>query len=188
MTASSFSATRACVLLVCACLMPGARPAIAGKSSFSVSPSAAVASTAGTSIATTVALPAAGANGFHVNIVLPKGYKKNTPAKVVFYARTAPPACTARIVPTALVRYRLGKPLASGLSGVTATGGSPLLNLQGDGALRPVTIEIGPGSGLNGQKARDAMNLTLTREANAASDTCGGTVFIYAINVIYTTP
>lgn len=187
MKMSNDSAGRILFGLISACAVLGAAPAFAGSASFGIAPAATSATTNGTSISSTVALPANGTNGFAVNFVLPQGYKKNAPFDVTFYLQTASPDCTVRIEAYGLVRKRIGRNLASGVSGVSAVAGSPTRNLPANGVVKPVTIEIAPGNEMNGQKAGDSMTLSLRRPADAQDDTCSGSVFIQAINVIYPT-
>lgn len=186
MIAKIILAARLCAAstLALACL---AAPALAAKASFGIPPAATSAGVGGTSISQgTVNLGPSGTNGFITNFVLPNDYEAGRPVKVTFYAHTSAAGCFARMIVTNVNRKRLGKPVSSGLSGVTGVKGTPLLALP-DTAFRAIVVRIGPGNGLNGQKAGDAFTISMQREGSAPSDTCDAWVYIHAIKVVYPT-
>lgn len=168
-------------------LLFGAGPAFAGLASFDVPPAATSAAGSGVIIGSTIGLSPSGRGGFNMGFVLPKGYKKNEPIRVVFYMQTPAPGCDARFSVLSLQRKRLGHPLAAGLSGLTPLQGSPVRTMPANGKFKPVAFEIAPDNSLRGQKPGDAIALLLFREGDDPADTCEQNIYIHAINVIYPT-
>ena len=142
----------------------------ASAGSFSYPPRAAFPTGSATA-ADSIFLGTSSNGGFIMNFVLPQDYETNGKVQIVLYGQVnAPGNCNMRLVPTDMVRRRLGALGAGGLNGLTAADGSANFFLPNAGVFAKVfNLKVGD---LVGQRRGDGFAITFERQPAHADDTC----------------
>jgi hypothetical protein len=161
-----------------------AQPASAETASVSYPPQA-VTPTGATTLTGAIFLPGTGTNGFLMNFILPRNYARNRKVQIVLYLTSgAAKPCTARLVPSQLVRRRIGLNSVNDFSGFGPADGSPTVAFA-DNTVVAKIFNLKPGLGFPGQLRGDLIALGLARHADDVTDTCAGTVFVQGIDIRY---
>jgi hypothetical protein len=173
----------------------GVDTATAGRRSFTVDPMGVrAANGAGKSLDTGglagVSLPDNGTPDFGFGFVIPRGYRRNAPIRILLNWQTADTSCGIVLQPEFVDRSRPGHAPTTGppaddlaaedLSLVLA---APATSLQGN--LKVFILSRVPGFD---QQSGDAIHVAFVRDAGALSDTCSDDLVVSGITVEYPTP
>jgi len=163
--------------VVAACL---ALPAAAKTASFSISPSAVIAS-GGAGLG--VEFTGSGTMGFGFS--LPRDYRENTPVVVqlIVYDQQGSGPCSFSFSPFRLLQFRNGERADRSLAGFTAKNGG-IFDVDTDEGVAIAKLMIKPGGDLPGLRVGDALALLVERDHTLVGDTCG-TIAVFGINIKY---
>jgi hypothetical protein len=163
--------------------MLSASPALAELATVSYPPQAATV-VGGATLTTAVHLPNAGLPGFNITFALPGDYARNRTVRIVFYLTAGVAPCDIQLVPSNLVRRRIGFNTVHDLSGLQPADGSMTIHFP-DVTVIGKTFELKPSVGFPGQRKGDLIVLGLQRQAEAPADTCSGSAFVQGIDIRY---
>jgi hypothetical protein len=152
-------------------------------SSFSIPVGAAVLDNGAAAGSLGILLPASGTPNLSFTFSLPRDYVDDSVVTVSLlvspFQGSAP--CNVRIVPFQMARRRAGTNALIALAGVS---GNPLIHFASNKDVAK-NFKIAPGPGLPNLKRGDSISLTLMRDADHSTDTCGANVDVNAIDIRY---
>ena len=170
-------------------------PASAARKTFFIDPYGARTSNgAGRNIDTGglagISLPDNSTPDLGFGFMIPKGYKRNSPIRILFNWQTADTSCGIVFQPEFVDRSRPGHAPTTppDAGGLVAEDGSTVLNapaVASQGNLKVFTL--GPAQGFD-QQSGDAILLAFVRDSAALSDTCADDLIISGITIEYQTP
>lgn len=173
-----------------------ASPASAGRKSFFVDPlSVTVDHGAGQNLNSGglagISLPNSGSPDFGFGFVIPRGYKKNSPIRIIFNWQTAATSCVVRLEPEFVDRSRVAHASTAAFGeseGLVAE--DSILGLQAASPALTGNVKVytvSPGQGFD-QLSGDAILVSFVRNAGHPNDDCADDMIISGITVEYATP
>jgi hypothetical protein len=127
-----------------------------------------------------------GVHGFFVNFILPRDYRANAKVRIVVHMQNAVPGrgCDIVFEPQSFARWRPGAAPLPFSTGLSAADGSRLVSFPNKNVVTKVfTVVRDPA--LPGQRPGDGLRAALGRPGGDPDDTCGGTVQVPGIEILY---
>ena len=184
-----------CIVVGLVTALLGVGPAAAAKHVFSINPYGVRTINASRDLGTGglagIALSAGTQAEFGFGFVIPRGYIKNSPIRIIFNWQTQGTNCGIIFEQEFLDRSRAGHASTGAFAptdGLAPEDGMILLNATttaGQGNTKVFTLV--PGQGFD-QIVGDAITMTFLRDGSSASDTCTDDLIISGINIEYRTP
>jgi hypothetical protein len=139
------------------------------------------------SVGSGVAMGNSFTSGFGFNIVMPKGYKKNSPVTLQVRLSVNVANCSVVFVPVSVLRTRPGF-VQSSNGGITANGPAiiPVPSVENQVFTKSFTLRRASSGAIVDQKADDHLYVHFNRAASLAEDTCDGSMRATSVKVIYT--
>lgn len=178
-----------------AILLLSAAVSFAGTRSFSIDPYGVAGTDIDKSLGSGglggLALPPSGQPEFGFGFVIPRGYKRDTPIRILFSWQTPVKDCGIVFRPLFVDRSRENHDSTAAFGptdGLAPEDGQILLtapSTPGRGNVKAFSLTPGQGFGMN---SGDAIVLAFFRDVAAPNDTCADDLIIAGINIEYRSP